>query len=87
MFLKEIYRYATESRKAISTNQASLLEGLICGDGGTRTLVQTPHRVAFYTLIRPLFFDHGLPDGGPAEAYRLNLGDTQPSRCRADRLK
>ena len=63
------------------------LEDLICGDGGTRTLVQTPHRVAFYTFIRPLFFDRGLPDGGPAEAYRLVLGDTQPSRCRADRLK
>ena len=60
---------------------------LICGDGRTRTAVQTPHRVAFYTLIRPLVFDCNLPEGGPDAAYRLGLGDTQPSRCRADRLK
>ena len=60
---------------------------LICGDGRTRTAVQTPHRVAFYTLIRPLVFVYNLPEGGPDAAYRLGLGDTQPSRCRADRLK
>lgn len=42
--------------------------------------------MAFYTLSLPLVFDRSLPDGGPAAAYRLMLGDTQPSRCRADRL-
>ena len=90
--LEERARYGTQkkpsssSEKGFSTDLNAFLF-LLCGDGRTRTAVQTPHRVAFYTLIRPLFFDCNLPEGGPDAAYRLGLGDTQPSRCRADRLK
>ena len=41
------------------------------GDGGSRTLVQTSSRTAFYTLILPLVFDPGLPEDGPALTYPL----------------
>jgi len=47
---------------------------LICGDGRTRTAVQTSLQAAFYTLILPLFFDRGLPEGGRTLAYPLCLG-------------
>jgi len=39
-----------------------------------RTAVQTSHPSAFYTLILPLIFVQGLPEGGPTLAYPLNLG-------------
>ncbi len=50
-----------------------------CGDGRTRTAVQTPHRAAFYTLSYPLIVGHRLPDNGLPEAYPLNLGGAQRS--------
>ena len=45
----------------------------LCGDGRTRTAVQTPHQAAFYTLSFPLFVGRGLPENGPPEAYPLGL--------------
>jgi len=45
-----------------------------CGDGRSRTAVQTTHPAAFYTLILPLVVGRGLPEGGPAAAYPLSLG-------------
>ena len=47
---------------------------LFCGDGRTRTAVQTTHQPAFYTLILPLIVGDALPGGRPCEAYPLNLG-------------
>ena len=44
-----------------------------CGDGRTRTAVQTPHQRAFYTLSLPLVFDQGLPADRLSKAYPLNL--------------
>ena len=57
-----------------------------CGDGRTRTAVQTPHQAAFYMLIRPLVVGNGLPEGGLTEAYPLDLGGGQESRPRASGL-
>ena len=45
-----------------------------CGDGRTRTAVQTPHQAAFYTLSLPLIFDDELPADGLLKAYPLGLG-------------
>ena len=45
------------------------------GDGRTRTAVQTTHKRAFYTLIRPLIVGDRLPEGGPPEAYPLRLSE------------
>ena len=42
---------------------------LFCGDGRTRTAVQTPHQAAFYTLSLSLIFDCRLPEDGLPEAY------------------
>ena len=44
-----------------------------CGDGRSRTAVQTTHPAAFYTLILPLVVGRGLPEGGLTEAYPLSL--------------
>ena len=49
------------------------LIGPFCGDGRTRTAVQTPHQTAFYTLSLTLVFDQGLPSDGLPKAYPLNL--------------
>ena len=49
--------------------------GFFRGDGRTRTAVQTTHKRAFYTLIRPLIVGYGLPEGGPPEAYPLRLSE------------
>ena len=46
---------------------------LVCGDGRTRTAVQTPHQRAFYTLSLPLVFDERLPGDRLSCAYPLNL--------------
>ena len=48
--------------------------GIFSGDGRTRTAVQTPYQVAFYTFIRPLVFVPGMPTGGLTRAYPLELG-------------
>ena len=45
----------------------------VCGDGRTRTAVQTPHQRAFYTLSLPLVFDERLPGDRLSCAYPLNL--------------
>ena len=50
------------------------LRGIFCGDGRTRTAVQTPYQVAFYTFILPLVFVPGMPEGGLTGAYPLGLG-------------
>ncbi len=50
-----------------------LILNLNCGDGRTRTAVQTPHQRAFYTLSLPLVFDQGLPEDRLPETYPLNL--------------
>ena len=49
------------------------LQNFLCGDGRTRTAVQTPHQAAFYTLSLALVFDQGLPSDGPPKAYPLDL--------------
>ena len=70
-------REATGVRKFISANgkspaaKAELF--LVCGDGRTRTAVQTPHQRAFYTLSLPLVFDERLPGDRLSCAYPLNL--------------
>ena len=46
---------------------------LDCGDGRTRTAVQTPHQRAFYTLSLPLVFDQGLPEDWLPKTYPLYL--------------
>ena len=51
----------------------SLIISLNCGDGRTRTAVQTPHQRAFYTFSLPLVFDQGLPEDRLPETYPLNL--------------
>ena len=51
----------------------SLIISLNCGDGRTRTAVQTPHQRAFYTLRLPLVFDQGLPEDRLPKTYPLNL--------------
>ena len=45
----------------------------VCGDGRTRTAVQTPHQRAFYTLSLALVFDRELPPDRLLKAYPLNL--------------
>ena len=52
----------------------SLIISLNCGDGRTRTAVQTPHQTAFYTLSLTLIFDRELPSDRPFTAYPLRLG-------------
>ena len=51
-----------------------LILNLNCGDGRTRTAVQTPHQRAFYTLSLALSFDQGLPSDRLHKAYPLSLG-------------
>ncbi len=45
-----------------------------CGDGRSRTAVQTPYQIAFYTFIRPLVVGSRMPDGGLTGTYPLGLG-------------
>ena len=52
----------------------SLSINALCGDGRTRTAVQTPHQAAFYTFILPLIVGCGLPKDGPTATYPLGLG-------------
>ena len=40
------------------------LRGIFSGDGRTRTAVQTPYQVAFYTFILPLLVGNGMPEDG-----------------------
>ena len=51
----------------------SATDGFFCGDGRTRTAVQTPHQRAFYTLSLPLVFVVRLPEDRPSYAYPLSL--------------
>ena len=51
----------------------SLIISLNCGDGRTRTAVQTPHQTAFYTLSLTLVFVQELPSDRLPKAYPLNL--------------
>ena len=51
----------------------SLIISLNCGDGRTRTAVQTPHQAAFYTLSLALVFVQGLPSDRLPKAYPLDL--------------
>ena len=51
------------------------MTGIFRGDGRARTAVQTTHKRAFYTLIRPLIVGDGLPEGGLPEAYPLRLSE------------
>ena len=48
-------------------------DSLFCGDGRSRTAVQTEPQVAFYTLILSLIVGPELPEGRPLRAYPLNL--------------
>ena len=57
---------------AISTKKAAK-SGLFCGDGRTRTAVQTQHQSAFYILILPLIFVKQLRTDTPPDPYPLNL--------------
>ena len=68
--------YPNKGRRGISTKKVEPDSGstFFCGDGQSRTAVQTTSPAAFYTLILPLVVGSGLPEGGPAEAYPLNLG-------------
>ena len=50
-----------------------LIINLNCGDGRTRTAVQTPHQTVFYTLSQTLVFDRGLPPDRLPKAYPLDL--------------
>ena len=79
---------AAEQRggKHISTIKAGQMTGFYGGDGRTRTAVQTTHKRAFYTLILPLVFDDGLPEGGPPEAYPLCLNGDSETLPRASGL-
>ena len=54
-------------------NLIIIQQNFVCGDGRTRTAVQTPHQRAFYTLSLPLVFDQGLPEDRLPETYPLNL--------------
>ena len=49
--------------------------GSFCGDGRTRTAVQTPHQAAFYMLILPLVFVRDMPEDGLVAAYLLKLNE------------
>ena len=57
-------------------NLIIIQQNFVCGDGRTRTAVQTPHQRAFYTLSLPLVFDLGLPEDWLPKTYPLNLSGT-----------
>ena len=59
--------------KSVCKTSNWLIYNLNCGDGRTRTAVQTPHQTAFYTLSLALVFDLGLPSDRLPEAYPLDL--------------
>ena len=59
-------------------------ESLFCGDGRTRTAVQTPYPIAFYTLILPLIVGNGMPEDGlvrnlSSESWRALKESTRAS--------
>ena len=66
--------YALLSYPGHRTGLPELPIALFCGDGRTRTAVQTPHRAAFYTLSLTLVFDQELPSDRPLKTYPLRLG-------------
>ena len=49
-----------DSKKCLS----GYLRGIFSGDGRTRTAVQTPYPIAFYTFILPLIVGNGMPEDG-----------------------
>ena len=55
--------------RAVFSNR--LIINLLCGDGRSRTAVQTESQVAFYTLILSLIVGPELPEGRPLRAYPL----------------
>lgn len=57
----------------ISTKKEGIAPSFFCGDGRTRTAVQTTYQVAFYTLILSLVVGLGLPEGRLPQAYPLSL--------------
>ena len=58
----------------------------LCGDGRTRTAVQTTHQEAFYTLSLSLIVGPKLPEGRPPQAYPLDLGGALEEWLRASGL-
>ena len=58
----------------MTSKSLGLFSHPLCGDGRTRTAVQTPHQAAFYTFILPLIVGCGLPKDGPTATYPLGLG-------------
>ena len=55
---------------SISTKKSGIGRSF-CGDGRSRTAVQTKSQVAFYTLILSLIVGPGLPKDRPPGAYPL----------------
>ena len=60
------------------------LRGIFSGDGRTRTAVQTPYPIAFYTLILPLIVGNGMPEDGlirnvSSESWRALKESTRAS--------
>lgn len=54
------------------SNSLNLLKfSALCGDGRTRTAVQTLSQTAFYTFILSLVFDRTVPKDRPSAAYPL----------------
>lgn len=51
-----------------------LKHNINCGDGRTRTAVQTSHPRAFYTFIPSLIVGTGLLKDKPSGTYLLKLG-------------
>ena len=63
----------------------SLIINANCGDGRTRTAVQTSYQAAFYTLILSLVFDCRMPEGRPTAAYPLGAWQSlKESLCASD---
>ena len=60
--------------KSVCKTSKSLIYNQYRGDGRTRTAVQTPYQIAFYTFIRPLIVGSRMPDGGLTGTYPLSLG-------------
>ena len=60
------------------------LRGIFGGDGRTRTAVQTPYPIAFYTFILPLLVGNGMPEDGlvrnlSSESWRALKESTRAS--------
>ena len=59
-------------------------EHFFSGDGRTRTAVQTPYPIAFYTFILPLIVGNGMPEDGlvrnlSSESWRALKESTRAS--------